>query len=49
MGNDFLGGYNSQKKSTVLDLELTGLPADINTLELKKAIGAKHVIAATVE
>jgi hypothetical protein len=50
MGNNFLGGYEKQaKKPNVLDLNVSGLGEHMNIQELKKSIGAKHVIAATIE
>lgn len=49
LGNDFLSGYNKQKKTAVVDLMVNGLPEDATVAELKKAIGAKHVISATIE
>jgi hypothetical protein len=49
LGNDFLAGYSQNKKTAVVDLQVQGLPEDATVTELKKAIGAKHVISATIE
>ncbi len=49
MGNDFLSGYNNVKKTEVLDLNISGLGQNVTVQDLKKYIGAKHVISATIE
>lgn len=49
LGNEFLNGYENQKKADVLDLKISGLPGNSNIDDLKKAVGAKHIISTTIE
>lgn len=49
MGNDFLGGYDKNKKAEVLDMNITGLPQQISVDEIKRTVGAKHIVSATLE
>lgn len=49
-GKSSLAGYHAVKEAPqVVDLVLSGLPASMDSRELKKISGAKHVISSEVE
>lgn len=49
-GKSSLAGYHAVKEAPqVADLVLSGLPASMDSRELKKISGAKHVISSEVE
>ena len=37
------------KKAEVLDMNITGLPQQISVDEIKRTVGAKHIVSATLE
>lgn len=54
MASNILGGDSSNKfsqnqETTVVDLDLKGLPESTQVEDLKKISGAKHVISAVID